>query len=209
MYIDKVGTGGVCYLLDKTPLVYLSYFKGRWWIDWYTTKKKGNGMKTLKKRGTERVKLPAGLTSLGITLVIPKQPKCRVVDCFTDQSVFVFRNADFDNLLPQTLSASGKVSVVGYELTRFITEAKLAQVEGGRFTNLRQIEDLILRTERGESTGLLTTNNYTNIFFMEVGTFVLTVRAHRRNSGVWDAYPYPFSPWMKLHGGHRFFSIAT
>jgi hypothetical protein len=144
--------------------------------------------------------------SLGIQLTISAQPECKVSECLTDKSVFAYRDPEFDKLLLQTLPASKEVKVSGYELARVTTEAELATV-GRKFTNLRQIEDLILRTEKGEKTGILT-NRYANIFFLEVGGSVFTVDAHRRYDG-WYVFCLCFRASFGWLDGRRFFSPAT
>lgn len=148
----------------------------------------------------------ASLQDFGLTLSVPAQPECAIVDCFTNREVFVHRDPDFDNLLPATLPASGQISVNGYELTEVTAEAELATV-GKPFTNLTQIDDLILRTESGENTGLIT-NAYANLFFLQVDASVFTVYAYRGSDG-WSVYCYRFNPRGGRDAGFRFFSPET
>ena len=146
------------------------------------------------------------LRPLGITITIPAQPECVVAQCFTDQSVFAYRDSNFDTLLPETLPTSAETKVVGYELTKLLTEADLEKA-GGKFTNLSQIENLILRTKKGENTGLIT-NGGANIFFLEVGNSVFVVGTRRRSGG-WDVGCYRFHAGLEWDAGGRFFSPAT
>ena len=167
-------------------------------------------MRTLTQKRVQRhataQKLPASLKRLPGMVKIPKMPKCIVGQCFTDKSVFAYRDSDLDNLLPTTLKESGETKVSGYELTKVTTEADLAKV-GGKFTNLLQIEDLILRTEKGENTGLIT-NGYANIFFLGVGNSVFAVDAYR-DSGGWYIYCDRFRARDAWSAGRGFFSPAT
>jgi len=140
-------------------------------------------LKTLTNTAPKSVKLPSGLKSLGITLTIPAQKKCVVARCFTNKNVFCKRDSDFDSLLPKTLTASGEVKAMAYNLTETIREAELVKI-GKHFTNLSQIKDLILRTERGENTGLSKQVD-SNVFFLEVGGSVFTVEAYRVYNGWW------------------------
>ena len=137
--------------------------------------------------------------------MISKMPKCPVAHCFTDK-VFAYHDSDFDNWLPKTLPVSEETKVVGYELTKLTTEADMAKV-GGMFINLLQIEDLILRTEKGEKTGLVT-DGYANIFFLQVGVSVFSVLAFRYSVG-WRVDCYPFDARRGWRAGSRFFSSAT
>jgi len=141
--------------------------------------------------------------SLGITLSLPSQPICTVASVFTNKSISVWRDPDFDNLLPATLPASEGTSVSGYELTKTTTEAELIK-NGKPFTNLLQIEDLILRTEKGEKTGLIT-NGCANIFFLEVGGSVFVVSAHRYVDE-WYVRLHHFYAGREWYAEVRFFS---
>ena len=155
-----------------------------------------------------REDLRSHLRDLNIALIIPAKPECTVAHCFTDKKVFAYCDSDFNNRdwLPKTLPASGKVTVSGYELTRTTTEGELSKV-GGTFTNPLQIEDLILRTERGEKTGLIT-NGYANLFLLVVGASVFAVDARRYSDG-WHVRCYRFFARYEWHGVYRFFSPAT
>lgn len=145
----------------------------------------------------------SSLRSLSTTLTIPAQPECTVANCFTDKKVFACRDGDFDNLLPVTLPASKGVKVAGVELTKTTTEADLIKI-GKPLTNPLQIEDLILRTEKGEKTGLIT-NGYANIFFLQVGSSVFAVCAYRYADG-WHVHLYHFYAGHEWYAEHRFFS---
>lgn len=151
---------------------------------WVRTKQKGKDrMKIKELRAKKRaivVKLPDSLKQMPGTIRVPKQPKCIIANCFTDK-IFAHRDPDFDSWLPKTLPVSVEVEVSGYELTDTITEEEMAKV-GKKFTNLLQIKNLILRTEKGENTRLLT-NGYTNIFFLQVDTSVFVVAAYRSFGG--------------------------
>ena len=140
---------------------------------------------------------------LGITLTITVQPKCVVASVFTDTSIFAWRDSDFDNLLPKTLPASIEVKVSGVELTKTTTEAELIK-NSKPFTNPLQIEALILRTEKGEKTGLVT-NDYANIFFLKTGDSVFSVRA-RRHGHEWAVHLDHFDAGRGWRAERRFFS---
>ena len=148
----------------------------------------------------------SSLQNISITLSVPKQSQCTAANCFADKSIFVYRDPNFDSLLPQTMPASQEVKVSGVELTKTTTEAELAKI-GNHFTNLSQIENLILRTKNAENTGLIT-NGYANIFFLQVGVSVFTVLARRLHDG-WYVYLCCFRAGNECHAGHRFFSSAT
>ncbi|KKU58673.1 MAG: hypothetical protein UX81_C0018G0015 [Parcubacteria group bacterium GW2011_GWA2_47_12] len=168
-------------------------------------------MKTKELRARKRAtvaKLPDSLKRLPGTIIVPAQPKCIVAQCFTDKSVFAYRDSNFDSpqWLPKTLPASCEVAVAVYELTETTEEADMEKV-GGRFTNLLQIENLILRTEKGENTGF-TINGYTNIFFLQVDASVFAVRADRR-VGWWYVGLYRFCARHEWYAEDRFFSHAT
>lgn len=162
-------------------------------------------MKTLTKRA-KNSKTPSSLRSLGIAIKVPRQPKCTVADCFADKKIFECRDTDFDNLLPTTLPASKAASVSGYELTKYTKEKTLLKVGKG-FTNLKQMEDLILRTENGENTGLVTNGN-ANLFFLKIGATVFTVRAYRYSDG-WGVLLDRFSAGYEWDAEFRFFSPTT
>lgn len=144
------------------------------------------------------------LRSLGLTLTTPAQPECKVAACFTNKKVFVYRDADFDNWLPAILPASIEVLVSGHELIKVTDEAELIKV-GKPFTNLTQIENLILRTEKGEETGLIT-NGYANLFFLQVDSSVFAMSARRRDGG-WRVGLDRFRAWRGWRGENRFFSL--
>ncbi len=150
--------------------------------------------------------IAASVRRLNIPITLPAQPACTVAKCFTDTSVFAYRDSDLDNWLPHTLPASKKTSVSVAELVKTTTEAELIKV-GKPFTNLLQIEDLILRTEKDEKTGLLT-NGYASIFFLKVDNSVFTVYAHRRVDG-WPVRLRRFLVDREWAAELRFFSPAT
>lgn len=129
-----------------------------------------------------------------------------MANCFTDKSIFAYRDSDFDSWLPKTLTASSEVEATGCELAETTMEEDMAKV-GKKFTNLLQIEDLILRTEKGEHTGLVT-NCYANIFFLQVDSSVFTVCAGRDDDG-WSVLLDRFDAGSGWRSGHRFFSSAT
>ncbi|TSC84597.1 MAG: hypothetical protein G01um101417_128 [Parcubacteria group bacterium Gr01-1014_17] len=145
------------------------------------------------------------IRDLGVILTISAQPQCVVADCFTDKKIFVWRDNDFDSLLPQTLPASKKITVSGFELTEFTTEETFIKI-GKPFTNLLQIEDFILRTE-GEKTGLRK-DGYASIFFLQVGSSVFAVSADRLGDG-WRVLLYHFAAGDEWPAEDRFFSLAT
>lgn len=157
---------------------------------------------SIELRATEDV--ISSLRSLG-TVSVPQQPECKTKDCFMGK-VFEYRDSDFDNWLPATLPASAEVLVNGYEFTKVTTEAELIKV-GKPFTNLKQIEDRILRTEKGENTDLIT-NGYSNIFFLQVGSSVFAVGAVRYSRG-WHMFLRRFDARNEWRAGGRFFSPAT
>ena len=162
--------------------------------------------RTRDARTKHTKKLPDFLKLLGIVVAIPRMPKCVVANCFTSKPIFAHRDPDFDTFLPKKLATSRSVKVMGYKLTKVITEAEMERV-GGKFTNLLQIEDLIFRTERGEKTNLATDGN-TSIFLLKVGISVFTVRAYRSSVG-WGVYCIRFRPEFGWYDEHRFFSLTT
>lgn len=178
-------------------------YNGGWNIE---NQKEGKQVKTLIKSARKISKIPLSLRPLGITVKIPEQSECSVIDCFTHKKVSAYWSAVFYNLLLATMPASEKVSVRGYKLTKLTTEAELAKCST-LFTNLKQIENLILRTEKGENTGL-DTNRGTNIFFLEVGKLVFTVNADRFFDG-WSVNLHRFGPGSAWNGGSRCFAPAT
>ncbi|OHA19340.1 MAG: hypothetical protein A3C08_01540 [Candidatus Taylorbacteria bacterium RIFCSPHIGHO2_02_FULL_47_18] len=166
-------------------------------------------MKTKELRARKRAtvaKLPASLKRLPGTVIVSAQPRCIVAKCFTDKSVFAYRDYNFNSWLPKTLPVSVEIGVSGYELTDTTTEAEMAKV-GKKFTNLSQIENLILRTEKGENHGLVT-NGYANIFFLQVGASVFMVHAYRYDDR-WSLCLYRFSARNAWYAESRFFSPAT
>ncbi len=148
----------------------------------------------------------SSLRPLGITHTLPAQSICLVAQCFTDKNVFAYRDGNFDELLSKTLPASAETKVSGHELTKITTEADLAKA-GGKFTNLLQIENFILRTEKGKGTGLLA-KGYANLFFLQVGASVFTVNA-LRGSGGWGVHCFRFFAGLEWAAERRFFSPAT
>ena len=147
----------------------------------------------------------SSLRDLGLTLTILIQPECVVAKCFTNKNIFAYRDSNFDNQewLPKTLLASSATKVTGYELTDTTTEAEMAKI-GRKFTNLLQIEDLILRTEKGENTGLIT-NGCANIFFLQVVASVFMVLAYR-NDDRWNVNLNRFNARNEWNAENRFFS---
>ena len=163
-------------------------------------------MSTLKTRRTrgawtkQTKKVPDSLEPLGTVVAIPRMPKCVVARCFTNKAVFANRDSDFDRLLPEKLSASEEVIAVRYKLTNATTERQLSRV-GGKFTNLRQIEDLILRTKKCR-------NNFFHVFLLKVGISVFTILAQRRHGG-WFVCCDRLGPWTTWFLDGHFFSLAT
>lgn len=138
-------------------------------------------------------------------MTIKPQKEIAVSRCFRDK-IFYWRDSDFDNWLPTTLPASEKVEVSEHRLIQTTMEGELIKM-GKPFTNLSQIEDLIIRTEKGENTGLVT-NGRANIFFLKVGSSVFTVCAYR-DGGRWRVDLDHFDAGSEWLAGSRFFSLAT
>lgn len=138
--------------------------------------------------------------------VIPAMGECIVARCFVnkgDVKTFAWRDPDFDVLLPERIGPVGKITVRGSELLETLTEAELlASVR--TLQSPLQIEDLILRTEAGEDTGLRT-DGYANLFFLELVNSVFTVYAYRLADG-WSVHVYPFHPGCQWNAGPRVFS---
>lgn len=195
---QSCGQNGIQFLIKSGYMA--DFFAGKW------QEENRSDFRKLGRLAPEDFGINTNLRNLGLTITLPAQPECKTAECFTGDKVFVYRNADFDNWLPATLPATAEVAVNGYKFTKVTTEAEMMKV-GKPFTNLTQIENLILRTEKGEETGLIT-NGCANLFFLKVDATVFTVFASRGSVG-WSVCLLRFFARNEWSAESRFFSPAT
>lgn len=153
-------------------------------------------------------------------VVIPAKPAIKVVDCFKGGHI-AYRDGDLGKWLARGVPAVAEGKSRYFTLPRAMQNREIAaEMTGkagtdeeqkeflkkqGKTYHLGQVDDLLLRTDKGENTGLLT-NGWANIFFVEdeEGN-VFVVRACRDDDG-WGVCVGGFGHDDGWFDGYRGFS---
>ncbi len=144
----------------------------------------------------------------------------KVAECFTNKSLFYYRDGDLDKWLPATLPTKvGSLShkeTTGGQTFRQMAEAitgtsgksdeELAKllVEQGKTCSLQQIEDAIVRHEAGDKSDGLLDNGRANFFFVWSGSAMVVVSADRLDGG-WNVRVDSFGLGFRWYAGYRVF----
>ena len=149
---------------------------------------------------------------------IPEVAACKVADCFTDTAIYAYRDSDLDQWLSADIPATEGGRAINFQLVKEgMTFKKMTQVvlglpesritelgrslyQSGKTWSLRQVDETIVRYERGEKTLNLRDDGFANFFFVhdENGS-VFVVYADRVN-GRWSVRVY------RLDGGDVWFA---
>ncbi len=155
-----------------------------------------------------------------VGVIIPAKPAMLVANCFTGKHI-AWRDDDLDKWLAKTVPAKGEGKVSYFQLPRNMQNRELAAEvvgksgteeelkkflkEQGKTYHLAQVDDLLIRTDRGEETGLLT-NGWANLFFIEDENGAVFVLGARRHDGGWNVRVGDFAYGGWWFAGFRCFS---
>lgn len=151
-------------------------------------------------KGEVKRTAPVLLKSVVYGVSISEAPAVKTADCFKfGDSVYAYRDLDFDRWLPKKISAVGAGMASTLELAVPLTFQEMAEahlgingspdklkkalIAQGKCWGPKQIDELIRNCEKGDNPLKLRTDGYANLFFIEVNGIVFAVFAYRHLGG--------------------------
>jgi hypothetical protein len=168
-------------------------------------------------------KAPPMIVPIATEIIVPPTDTCRSKDCFSDASIFSYRDPDIDTWLFNNLPAvscgngtnykliskginfRGMAQAILDETTADITKLATLLVESNKTFSLKQVEYIHVLYSRGENRFNLLVNGCANFFFTHDenrNVFILHTNLHL---GSWHVTVYRLNGGGGWDAGHQVF----